>query len=119
MVSGKTQNPMPPKKTDEELANELANHFLEKLEKIRSGFTTTEPYTPKAYNNPALQRFTTLTEDQLYKVIMDMPTKSCELDTVSTKLLKQILHSCIPVITKVINLSLDKVEFSIPCLVIN
>ena len=34
MISGKTQNPIPPNKTDEELANEFANHFLYKIEKI-------------------------------------------------------------------------------------
>ena len=43
---------------------------------------------------------------------MNMPTKSCELDIVSTKLLQQVLHSCIPAIMKIINLSLDKGEFS-------
>ena len=112
MISGKTQNPMPPNKTDDELANEFANHFLDKIEKIRSKPTTTRPYIPKAYNTPALQRFATLTEDQLCKVIMDMPTKSCELDIISTKLLKQVLHSCIPAIMKIINLSLDKGDFS-------
>ena len=52
MISGKTQNPMPPNKTDEELANDFANHFLDKIEKIRSKLTTTKPYTPKAYNTP-------------------------------------------------------------------
>ena len=102
MISGKTQNPMPPNKTDEELANEFANHFLDKVEKIRSKLTTTRPHTPKAYNTQALSRFTTLTEDQLHKVIMDMPTKSCELDIISTKLLRKVLHSCIPVIMKII-----------------
>ena len=104
---------MPPIKTNEELANEFANHFLDKIEKIRSELTTREPYTPKAYDTPALWIFTTLTEDQLCKVIMDMPTKSCELDIISTKLLKQVVHSCIPAITKIINLSLDKGEFSL------
>ena len=108
----KTQNPMPPNKTDEELADKFANHFLDNIEKIRSKVTTTRPYTPKAYNTPAVHRFITLTADQLYKVIMDMPTKSCELDIISTKLLKQVLHSCIPDIMKIINLSLDKGDFS-------
>ena len=41
-----------------------------------------------------------------------MPTKSCEFDIVSTKVFKQVLHSCLPAITKIINLSLDKGEFS-------
>ena len=48
MISGKPQNPMSPNKRDEELANEFANHFLDKLEKIRSKLITTRPYTPKA-----------------------------------------------------------------------
>ena len=30
MISGKTQNPISPNKTDEELPNEFADHFLEK-----------------------------------------------------------------------------------------
>ena len=79
MISGKTLNSMPPN---------FVNHFLDKIEKIRSKLTTTRPYTPKVYDTPALQRFTTLTEDHLYKVIMDMPTKSCKVDIISTKLLK-------------------------------
>ena len=111
MTSGKTLNPMSPNKTDEELAYEFANNFLDKTEKIRSKLTTTRPYSPKVYDTPALQRFNTLTEDQIYKVIMDMPTKSYELDIISTKLLKQVLYSCIPAIMKIINLSLDKGDF--------
>ena len=43
---------------------------------------------------------------------MDMPTKSCELVIISTKLLKQVLHSYIPAIMKIINLALDKGDFS-------
>ena len=42
---------------------------------------------------------------------MDMPTKSCELDNISTRLFKQVLHTCIPAIVKIINLSLDKIDF--------
>ena len=49
MINGKTQNPMPPNKTDEDIANEFANHFRDKIEKIRSKLTTTRPCTPKAY----------------------------------------------------------------------
>ena len=76
--------------------------------------TAIRPYTPKVYDTPALQRFTTPTEDQLYRVIMGMLTKSCELD-ISTGLLKQVLHSFIPAQMKIINLSLDKEYFSSQC----
>ena len=111
MTSGKILNPMPPNKTDKELANKFANYFLEKIEKIRTKLITIRPYTPVVYDTPALWGFTTLTEDQLYKVIMNMPTKSWKLDIISSGLLRQILHSCIPAIMKIINLSLDKGRF--------
>ena len=103
---------MPPNKTDEKLANKFANYFLDKIEKIRSKLTAIKSYTPKEYDTPALPRFTTLTEDQLYKVIMDMPTKPCELGIISTGLLKQVQQSCIPAIMKIYNLTLDKGHFS-------
>ena len=43
---------------------------------------------------------------------MDMPTKSFELDIVSTGILKQVVHSCFPAIMKIINLLLDKGDFN-------
>ena len=63
MSSRKTLNPLPPYKTDEELANEFSTYFLDKIEKIRSKLTAIKPYTPKEYDIPAIQRFATLTED--------------------------------------------------------
>ena len=38
------QNPLPPNKTDEELAEDFAGYFLSKIEKIRDTFTNTPPY---------------------------------------------------------------------------
>ena len=77
----KTQNPMPPNKTDEELANKFAKPFSgEKIEKIRSKCTTTRPYTPKACNTQHNEDLLYSLKTQLCKVIMDMPTKSCEID---------------------------------------
>ena len=45
---------MPPNKTDEELANEFANNFLNKTEKIRSKLTAVKPHIPKEYDTPTL-----------------------------------------------------------------
>ena len=39
---------------------------------------------------------------------MSMPSKSCELDAFSTKVLKEIIKPLLPVLTKIINLSLIK-----------
>ena len=43
---------------------------------------------------------------------MDMPNKLCKLDIIPTRLLKQVLHSYIPAVTMIINLSLDTGDFS-------
>ena len=41
-----------------------------------------------------------------------MPSKSCELDYMGTDKIKEILHTCIQSITKIVNLSLNKGTFS-------
>ena len=48
-----------------------------------------------------------LSETQLYKVIMEMPSTTCELEIIPTEFLKKVLMHCIPAITKVVNLSLS------------
>ena len=42
---------------------------------------------------------------------MKMPSKSCELDILTTSLLKRVLDSFLPAIARVVNLSLDKRNF--------
>ena len=44
MTSGKTLNPIPLNKTDEELGNKFAKYFLHKIEKIRSKLTAVNPF---------------------------------------------------------------------------
>ena len=41
-----------------------------------------------------------------------MPSKSCELDYMGTDKIKEVLHTCLPSITKIVNLSLEKGTFS-------
>ena len=53
-----------------------------------------------------MSNFLPYTEDQVHKIIMSMPSKSCELDSMPTYLLKEILSAVLPTITKIINLSL-------------
>ena len=40
-----------------------------------------------------------------------MPNKSCHLDILNTSTLKKVIGVCIPAITRVINLSLDRGGF--------
>ena len=42
---------------------------------------------------------------------MEMPSRTCELDIIPTEFLKKVCMHCIPVITKVVNLSLSMGHF--------
>ena len=53
-----------------------------------------------------------LTVDNIRKIIMSMPSKSCESDAVRTCLLKCILDKVAGVITSVINISLEQGIFA-------
>ena len=88
-------NPMLPNKTDEELANEFVNYFLDKIKKIRSNLTAIKPYTPKEYDTPALWRFTTHTISYTGKnghAYLIMWTRYYSNKTTQTSIAQ--LHSC-------------------------
>ena len=80
---------------DEELAVEFALFFINKINKIREAldsgpkFKPTQHRSSKSFNN-----FTKLAEDEVEKMIMSMPTKSCKLDVFPTKVLKDIITLC-------------------------
>ena len=46
------------------------------------------------------------TTSQIKKVIESSPTKSCQLDPISTWLLRSSLHELLPILTKIVNTSL-------------
>ena len=59
-----------------------------------------------------LKSFTKIAEHDLLKLIREMPTKTCESDIIPTILLKEVLPTIIPSLTKIANLSTSKGVFS-------
>ena len=59
-----------------------------------------------------LESFGTITENDLLKLIMGMTTKTCESEIIPTKPLKEVLPAIIPVLTKIVNLSIKNGIFS-------
>ena len=55
-----------------------------------------------------LIHFTPASQDEVRKVIMKSPVKSCELDPVPTWILKECLDHVLPIITAIINKSLSE-----------
>ena len=59
-------NPLPTSTSDEDLADEFATYFLEKICNIRKLFDGIPNYKPTPTNTPPLNKFSTLSESQLY-----------------------------------------------------
>ena len=103
-------NPLP-NRPPEVLAEEFATYFLEKIRTIWEKFINTKPFQPGTKEILQFRCFTPLTSRQVYKTIMMMKSKSCELDTVPTYIFKEILPACLESLTTIVNLSLTMGEF--------
>ena len=105
-------NPMPDAQSDKDLAEGFAQFFRQKVDGIQQQFNHIPQYIVPPRDTPALKSFTTIAENDLLKLIMEMPTRTCENDIIPTKLLKEILPTIIPSLTKIANLSINKGVFS-------
>ena len=109
-------NPLPPSTSASELANDFGDFFIDKVQKIRHEIdnTHTDPPTVlKEYTEPlaTLSSFTTVSEDEIRRLIMTAKPASCDLDPIPTSLLKECVDIVLPIFAKLINTSLDTGTF--------
>ena len=82
----------------EQLANLFADFFLDKIVNIRKmleGFNKLE--IDKDHSIPLFTKFGTMSEKEIRKLVMSMKTKSCELDPIQTKIIKDNIEHFLPV----------------------
>ena len=104
MTGSKKSNPL--STSDEELAEEFATFFMNK---IGDTLDTHPKFKPSRHNSSeSFVNFTKLVEDEMEKLYMSMPTKFCKLDVLPTKVLKEIIKPLLPLLTKIIILSLTE-----------
>ena len=91
------------------LAGTFNKFFLDKINNIRSKLDTydqadnfLDPKLPQSLNS-----FSCVTEADIKKIVQDSPSKSCGLDLIPTSLLKTLIEPLAPVLTKIVNLSLQ------------
>ena len=94
------------------IAEDFANFILNKIEIIRERFHNIPPYEPTEDHIPQLSTFSTLSEEEVKKTIIGMQSKTCELNQIPTNKLKQILQSCLPSLTKIVNLFVNTGTFN-------
>ena len=62
---------------NEELAEEFASFFINKIRKIREALDTSPKFKPtQESSSKSFENFTNLTEDKVEKIILSIPTKS-------------------------------------------
>jgi hypothetical protein len=99
-----------------ELAANFGSFFVNKISLIRTSFPSTGSHTPDARppgypDLPELTVFSPVSEAEVRRLIMNAPTKSCDLDPIPTPLLKTCIDVLLTPITRLINLSLSEGVF--------
>ena len=112
LIGRTVENPMPESESDEQLAEDFADYFMEKIKKIQDSLSSYQKYKSNHKSTPTFSAFKPITEEEAAKLIGKMAGKSCELDPLLTTLLKEILPSVIGSLTKIINVSLTQGIFT-------
>ena len=102
---------LPPHDDLSQLTNMFGEYFYRKIELIRNDIdnTTIDPQ-PVEYRRPEvkLESFTPVSDQEVHDIIMQSSNASCELDPIPTWLVKLCSNELTPILTKIINLSLEE-----------
>ena len=95
-----------------DLADAFGDFFIMKIQKIRTKLDSQDPEPISIPRVPVKEEdvflsFQTLTEDDVRKLIKQSPNKQCSSDPIPTWLLKECLDSLLPVLTLLVNKSLQ------------
>ena len=89
LCGDRKQNPLPDHNNDKSLASEFLDFFINKIETIRNNLDHHAKYKPpkRTITHP-LSNFTPIDQKELQAIVNHMKPKSCELDAIPTKFIK-------------------------------
>ena len=109
--------PLPEHDSKPKLANKFNNFYGDKIDKIRAELDK-NPGNPTEFDTPyhgnPLSDFKLLTMDDVRKLINKSNNKSCVLDALPTILIKDCINELLPILTEIINTSLQLGNFIEP-----
>jgi hypothetical protein len=119
LLNRKQSSKLPDHNSDKTLAHQMSQFFVDKVSTIRSKLEAfklnhclhTAPEQSLVCEASYLVDFQQATEEEVRKIIMLSATKSSILDPIPTQILKGCIDAILPVITRLINLSLDTATF--------
>lgn len=109
---GKSETVLPESSSDRQLAEQFANFFSSKVERIRTMVAEERAEIPENQGQLSpptamLIEFEEITFDHLKLLVRDMANKSCDLDVLPTWLVKECIDDLAPHLLKIVNLSLQ------------
>ncbi len=117
LLHSNEKKPLPDHEKLETLVNDFNQFFITKIKKIRLNLESARHALPRS-NTPSRTSGTTLTTFQsptletVSKLISSSSSSTCSLDPIPTKLVKsECLEVLLPIITKLIDKSLQRGEF--------
>ena len=107
------ENPMPPAESDQLLAEEFADFFIEKINKIQKKLDHFDLYELTTMEQiVARQLFLPITAFEVKKLVMDMKTKINELDLVPVTFIKENIDRFVGLLVNIVNISLQSGVFA-------
>jgi hypothetical protein len=108
LMGKKPDNPLPNSPSNNSLATEFANYFIDKINNIRSSLEVFPYYQPTGSCLSNLNSFDNISEETISKIITNSRATTCELDPIPTNLVKQNQSTLSPLITKIVNASFQQ-----------
>ena len=106
--------PLPQHQSNEQLAKEFSQFFDDKISRIRHRCQVVEDLHLPSFETPPppsnFSVFEEVSEDEVQRIVSSSPAKSCDLDPIPTPLLKVCTSAIIPIVTTIINNSLQSGE---------
>ena len=111
-TSKQCERKLPQAKSNQDLAQEFATFFQNKIKNIRDTLSDKPHFTTVRNDSPSLRCFAPMMEQQVIKTICSLKSKSCELDPIPTTIFLKLLEELALLITKIVSVSLTQAEFS-------
>ena len=110
MLDKNKERVLPPYTDAKKLANEFNRFYIDKVIKIRDSIeqTTEESIYYRPFQGERFMDFRLVTEDEVHKIIKEKGIKTCIEDPIPSRLLKESLDIAVPILTKLINKSMQE-----------
>ena len=120
LLDNTKKNPLPDHSSSLDLANEFNNFFIDKIKNIREildgknniSDIPVQQLEDDEHNIPLFESFDLISAEDLRKMVMKLPSKSCDLDPIPTQILKECIDILAEPITKITNSMLQSGTFS-------